>query len=66
MELFFTFTADWDLDVPYSKPSQQYLSMIIEGLKKTVKLNNTEIVDYLCTKKGVESNYSRSEIEKLL
>lgn len=62
----FTFTADWDLDVPYNKPSQQYLSMIIEGLKKTVKLNNTEIIDYLCTKQGVENNYSRSEIEKLL
>ncbi|WNF38675.1 hypothetical protein RJD24_09740 [Bacillaceae bacterium IKA-2] len=62
----FTFTANWDLDVPYNKPSQQYLSMIIEGLKKTVKLNNTEIIDYLCTKQGVESNYSRSEIEKLL
>ena len=62
----FTFTADWDLDVPFNKPSEQYLSMIIEGLKRYVNLNNHEIINYLSTKPGVIDNYTKEEIEKLI
>jgi hypothetical protein len=62
----FTFTGDADLDVPYTKPSDEYLKMIIEGLKKSVQLNNTEILDYLLTKPGIDGNYSRDEIEMLI
>lgn len=62
----FTFTGDFDLDVPFSKPSKEYLRMIIEGLKKTIKLDNLEIINYLCTKPGIESNYSRQDLEKLI
>ncbi|MFV8830050.1 hypothetical protein [Alkalihalobacterium sp. APHAB7] len=62
----FTFTADWDLDVPFKKPSEQYLSMIIEGLQRNVKLSPSEIVDYLILKPGVNGNYSKGEIERLI
>lgn len=62
----FTFTADWDLDVPFNKPSEQYLSMIIEGLQRNVKLSPSEIVDYLMLKPGVSGNYSKVEIERLI
>ncbi|OIJ12864.1 hypothetical protein BKP35_09860 [Anaerobacillus arseniciselenatis] len=62
----FTFTADWDLDVPFNKPSEQYLSMIIEGLKRYVNLNSHDIINYLSTKPGVIDNYCKEEIEKLI
>jgi hypothetical protein len=62
----YTFTADWDLDVPFSKPSNEYLSMIVEGLKQYVVLSNEEIIDYLLLKPGVDGNYSKEEIEKLI
>ncbi|MGP4108679.1 hypothetical protein ACTWQM_16650 [Virgibacillus sp. L01] len=61
-----TFTADWDLDVPYNKPSEEYLSMIINGLKTTLELKDTEVLNYLSSKPGVADNYNRNEIEKLL
>ncbi|WP_216828651.1 hypothetical protein [Alkalihalobacterium elongatum] len=62
----FTFTADWDLDVPFQKPSEPYLSMIIEGLKKHVKLDDANIVEYLIAKPGVNGNYDRTSIKKLI
>lgn len=62
----FTFTSDWNLDVPFSKPSKEYLRIIISGLKKTIKLKDTEIIDYLSSKPGVEGNYNRNEIGKLI
>ncbi|WP_163538713.1 hypothetical protein [Gracilibacillus sp. YIM 98692] len=62
----FTFTADWDLDVPFNKPSKEYLSMIIHGLKSTLSLKNIEIIDYLITKPGVANNYTDNDMEKLI
>ncbi|RXI96394.1 hypothetical protein DS745_22020 [Anaerobacillus alkaliphilus] len=62
----FTFTADWDLDVPFSKPSKHYLRMIREGLKTTAGLSNQEVVDYFLTKPGVKDNYSSEELTSLL
>ncbi|WP_332697122.1 hypothetical protein [Halalkalibacter lacteus] len=62
----FTFTADWDLDVPFNKPSNEYLRMIIEGLKKNVKLSGPEIIDYLCVKPGVTGHYNYKDIEQLI
>ncbi|WP_209124547.1 hypothetical protein [Alkalihalobacillus sp. BA299] len=62
----FTFTADWDLNVPFNKPSQEYLSMIIEGLKRNVKLSNSDIIQYLISKPGVTGYYSHSELEQLI
>ncbi|MBM7573365.1 hypothetical protein [Aquibacillus albus] len=62
----FTFTADWDLDVPFVKPSNEYLSMIISGLKTTLGLEDTAIVDYLSLKPGVAGNYSKNDIDELI
>lgn len=61
-----TFTSDFDLDVPYNKPSQEYLCMIISGLKTTLELEKNDIVDYISTKPGVINTYSKSEIERLI
>ncbi|WP_227937574.1 hypothetical protein [Alkalihalobacillus deserti] len=62
----YTFTADWDLDVPFNKPSKEYLSMIIEGLKRYVGLHNPEIINYIVSKPGVKGSYSDSDIGKLI
>ncbi|WP_261179466.1 hypothetical protein [Anaerobacillus sp. CMMVII] len=62
----FTFTGDWDLDVPLNSPSKHYLKMIIEGLKKSVKLNDTEIINYLSSKPGIEGSYSSDDIKNLI
>jgi hypothetical protein len=62
----FTFTADWDLDVPLNKPSDEYLKMIIEGLRKNVELSDQEIINYLSEKPGVVGCYNYSDIEHLL
>jgi hypothetical protein len=61
----FTFTADWDLDVPFTKPSNEYLTMIIQGLKKYVGLNQQEIVHYLFYKQGINGHYTKEEIKQL-
>lgn len=61
-----TFTADWDLDVPFVKPSTEYLSMISYGLKTTLLLENEEIVQYLSTKPGIDGEYTHTELEKLV
>ncbi|WP_226036604.1 hypothetical protein [Aquibacillus saliphilus] len=61
-----TFTADWDLDVPFNKPSEEYLSMIISGLKTSVELENTEIVNYLSSKPGIANNFTNTDLEKLI
>ncbi|SFL58432.1 hypothetical protein SAMN04487943_102326 [Gracilibacillus orientalis] len=61
-----TFTADWDLDVPFITPSKEYVSMIIHGLKTTVSLDNTEILHYLITKPGIDGCYSRTSLEKII
>ncbi|WP_404452156.1 hypothetical protein LG329_17655 [Virgibacillus necropolis] len=60
-----TFTADWE-GVPFTKPSKEYLSMIINGLKTTLELDNTVVLNYISSKPGVVNNYNRNEIEKLI
>ncbi len=61
-----TFTADWDLDVPFHTPSKEYLSMIIHGLKSTLSLENKEILDYLITKPGIDGHYTTARLEKII
>ncbi|WP_101842699.1 hypothetical protein [Halobacillus sp. Marseille-P3879] len=61
-----TFTADWDLDVPFNSPSKEYLSMIIHGLQSTLGLENQEIIDYLSTKPGIEGSYTENDIAQLI
>lgn len=62
----YTFTAEWDLDVSFNKPSKEYLSMIIEGLSKDVQLKDKEIVQYLHSIPGIVGNYSKDDIQKLI
>lgn len=62
----FTFTADFDLKVPFNKPSKEYLKMIINGLTDTLGLGNIEIINYISTKPGIAGNYSRGDIEELM
>lgn len=62
----FTFTADFDSDVPFNKPSKEYLLMIINGLRNTLELERAEVIDYISTKLGVADNYNRNDIEKLM
>ncbi|CDQ18148.1 hypothetical protein SAMN05192559_102109 [Halobacillus karajensis] len=61
-----TFTADWDLDVPFNQPSKEYLSMIIHGLKSTLGLENKEVIDYLSSKPGIDGYYRKADIEQLI
>ncbi|WP_245745187.1 hypothetical protein [Lentibacillus persicus] len=62
----FTFTADSEPEITFNKPSDEYLSMIINGLKTTIGLENTEITNYLTSKPGITGNCDRKAIEKLV
>jgi len=49
-----TFTALWnDQTLSYSKPGNNYLKTIIEGLRENFDLNNREIFNYLSNLKGL-------------
>lgn len=61
-----TFTADWDLNVPFNKPSNEYLSMIIHGLKTTLSLGDKEILNYFITKPGIAGNYTKTELKNVI
>lgn len=62
----FTFTHQDNISIT-TKPSVKYLKTIIKGIHETyVQLNTSEIVDYLISKQGIESNYSKEDLEKLV
>lgn len=46
----------------YSKPSPQYLTQIVNGLRETYNYTNNEIYQYLKTKNGVVGNYKDFEL----
>lgn len=61
----FTFTNQDNL-TPTTKPNENYLRTIINGIQETYDhLNTEEITDYLITKQGIENNYSREDLIKL-
>lgn len=62
----YTFTSDANFNVPYNRPSNEYLKMIISGMKKTLQLSNNEITMYFLSKRGVKGNYTEAEIRALL
>lgn len=62
----FTFTADWGLDVAFTKPSEPYVSMIMEGLKTIEGLRHADIMNYLLTKPGIIGEYTKEELEQLM
>lgn len=56
-----TLTDEKPIEV-YTKPSPQYLTQIVNGLRDTYKLSNDEIYQYLKTKKGIVGNYKDYEL----
>ena len=62
----FTFTHQ-DNITPTTKPSKNYLKLIIRGIQETYEhLDTNEIVDYLISKVGVQGNYSRQELVTII
>jgi len=61
----FTFTSPTDMDeVIFEKPSHEYLSTIIKGLR--VEYSNKVIYEYLHTKPGIKNYYSNEELESVI
>ncbi len=61
-----SFTNPTDLN-PKTKPSPEYLKVIINGLKETypdMQLN--EIANYLLDKEGIKGNYSFKELSEII
>ncbi|MFP7296992.1 hypothetical protein [Neobacillus niacini] len=57
----FTFTAPWDVkEVQLKKPSYEYLSTIVKGLKRD--FSDEEIYEYLKEKDGINGEYSTEEL----
>jgi hypothetical protein len=57
----FTFTASWDIsEIEWKKPSHNYLTTIINGLKKDY--SNEEIYQYFQNKPGIKGKYSDEEL----
>jgi hypothetical protein len=49
-----------------NKPSESYLKIIIKGLKETYQLNDEEIRDYFISKSGIDSNYNKEELARII
>jgi hypothetical protein len=62
----YTFTSYTDFSNELSKPSEEYLKCIIDGLKEAYELNAEEIAEYLVTKSGVKENYTTKETLKII
>lgn len=60
----FTFTNENKFNSP-TKPSENYLKVIIKGLRETYDyLNSQEISQYFITKDGIAENYTINELNK--
>ncbi|WP_158825764.1 hypothetical protein [Mucilaginibacter lacusdianchii] len=61
----FTFTNKEDIQEP-KRPTKEYLSAIIRGIKQTFGYNNEIIFDYLTSKKGIKDNYRKEELLNII
>ncbi|MGD9992214.1 MAG: hypothetical protein AB7S69_02850 [Salinivirgaceae bacterium] len=61
----FTLTNETNLTTS-TKPSREYLQLIIKGLQETHNLTDEEIVRYFIDKNGIHGNYAESEIRELI
>lgn len=61
----FTFTNIINLD-EFSRPSVEYLKVIMKGIISGFKLNTDEIVKYLINTPGIFNNYKAKELEVLI
>jgi hypothetical protein len=57
----FTLTDEAAITV-YTKPSSQYLTQIMNGLRETYNYSNDQIYQYLKTKSGIVGNYKDYEL----
>lgn len=63
----FTLTAYWDIDAEVKMaPSFEYLRHVIKGIKQAYDLNDAQIADYLITKPGLSTNFSRQELMSII
>lgn len=63
----YTFTAKWDdNDIDYSAPCNNYLTIIIKGLKDSLGLNDKQIYEYLNGKAGIKHNFSEQILRDLI
>lgn len=61
-----TFTNQHYLSRELNTPDENYLLMIINGLRESWKLSNTEIENYLKNKPGIEGTDMENQLLKLL
>ena len=62
----FTFTNEIDIEEK-NKPNENYLKIIIEGIKETFpNFNEFDIENYLNSKQGILGNFTKSELLELI
>lgn len=61
----FTLTNQNNL-IETTKPSAEYLQIIVKGLQQTHKLTKQEIVNYFIDKRGIRGNYTAAELQNLI
>lgn len=57
----FTFTNEVNL-TPTTRPSENYLLMISIGIVETHRINQSDLINYLLSKRGIIGNYSREQL----
>ncbi|MBE7639430.1 hypothetical protein GUB10_03695 [Salegentibacter sp. BLCTC] len=62
----FTFTNEEYLKDEINSPHEFYLKIIIEGLKETYCMTNTEIENYLKTKEGIKGFPIETRLQQLI
>ncbi len=63
----YTFTAKWDdNDIDYSAPCNNYLTVIIKGLKDCSCFNENQIYEYLNGTAGIKNNFSEQMLRDLI
>lgn len=62
----FTFTSPLNIESePLVAPSNEYLKVIISGLKEIYSYTNQEIAQYLITKPGIKNHFLEDQLIKL-
>lgn len=62
----FTFTNEKNLTDKINAPSEEYLSIIINGIKETYNLSDLDIKEYLEKAEGIKGNPIEKELDKLI
>jgi len=63
----FTCTAKWaDEEIELNTPGEEYLNVIIKGIKETYDLSNERIIEYLNNLNGIKGLIDEQKINKLI